>query len=155
VGPDRTRLIESVGGPMDTMAAVGIWEDPARSVLVRQTIVALPDSWAGKLLGKKVAGQCRDRRIPGTGQRQRVLSELGRTKEGRTERLTYYRTSVDGGTMSSVDALIQVRGHLVFLTLSPSRAVPAPWAFGTIIDEAGARAAGVLGRPTTAGAGSP
>jgi hypothetical protein len=141
-------LIESVGGPMDSEAAIGIWEDHARAVVVSETIVAMADSWADKLIAKEIPAQCRDYRVPGTTPplRQQVDKVLVRHKDDRTERLTSYRYSMEGNSGMSLNAVIHVNGHLVFLHLSGIHKTPPADSYSAIVDEAGTRAMTVLGR---------
>ncbi|MFD0689633.1 hypothetical protein [Actinomadura fibrosa] len=136
-------------GPVTTPAALGVWTDSARSVLVSETIVAVPDATASKLIAQSIAPRCRDRslRLDGRAARLRMESDNVRTTDGRTERLTDYLLTTHAGTQPQQQVLIRVKGHVVFLALSPGGRLPGPDTYAALVTEAGTRAMTVLGRP--------
>ncbi|TDD96312.1 hypothetical protein [Actinomadura rubrisoli] len=135
-------------GPVRSAAALGIWTDSARSVMVSESIVALPDTTASKLIAKPITTQCRDHHFRSNGEAMRMFVESDnvRRRGGRIERLTTYILSTPTGAQRHQYAIIRVNGHVVFLALSPARKPPAPGSYTTITQEAGTQAVTVLGR---------
>ncbi|MER6809914.1 hypothetical protein ABT299_11595 [Spirillospora sp. NPDC000708] len=139
--------IEELGGEGRLApAALAMWTDRARGILVQETILRLSGTATRRLVSAEVPGACRSYSYSLEGRRYRrtLKSDLVRQRGDASERIQLIEDQDGKGTTRACTLIHQRGEYALLLSVSQARASFLSTVCLDVIKEAGARAAAAL-----------